>query len=163
VNGWTYDAAGNLTGDGTTTYGFDALGRLTGNSSIGRTRNYAYNGDGVLAASVANGTSTRYKQDLAGGLSKVLATTSGGVTSSYLYDSGADRLAALTGGVRTWYSTDSQGSVRQTLSDVAAVLSAQNYDPYGNPESDTTPVTFGYIGEPNVFGSENWTHRGAHI
>jgi hypothetical protein len=46
-------AANNLTGDGTISYGFDALGRLTG-------------------------TTTRYTQDLAGKVSRVLATTSGG-------------------------------------------------------------------------------------
>ena len=83
VNGWTYDAAGNLTSDGTSTYGFDALGRLTGTSATGQTRNYAYNGDGVLASSVANSTSTSYTQDLAGGLSQVLATTSGGATTNH--------------------------------------------------------------------------------
>ncbi|MBK9944704.1 MAG: hypothetical protein IPP13_24175 [Kouleothrix sp.] len=27
IDGFSYDAAGNLTGDGTTTYGYDALGR----------------------------------------------------------------------------------------------------------------------------------------
>ena len=71
VNGWTFDAAGNLRNDGTTSYGFDALGRLTGTTATGQTRNYAYNGDGTLASSVANGTSTSYTQDLAGGLSQV--------------------------------------------------------------------------------------------
>src|ERR1039457_7182328 len=75
--GWTYDAAGNLTNDGVTSYGFDALGRLTGTTALGQTRGYAYNGDGTLVSATANGTSTTYTQDLASGLSQVLATSSG--------------------------------------------------------------------------------------
>jgi YD repeat-containing protein len=40
VNGWVYGAAGNLTSDDTTTYHYDALGRLTGKSATGQARNY---------------------------------------------------------------------------------------------------------------------------
>ena len=38
----TRDAAGYLTNDGTTGFAYDALGRLTGTSATGQTRNYAY-------------------------------------------------------------------------------------------------------------------------
>jgi hypothetical protein len=41
VHGWTYDAGGNLTSDGASSYGFDALGRLTGTTAPGQTRGYA--------------------------------------------------------------------------------------------------------------------------
>lgn len=64
--GWTYDNAGNLQSDGTTTYTFDALSRLTGTSATGQTRAYAYNGDGTLVSATVNGTATSYAQDLAG-------------------------------------------------------------------------------------------------
>jgi YD repeat-containing protein len=37
--GWTYDAAGNLTADGSATYAFDALSRLTGTTSGNDHRN----------------------------------------------------------------------------------------------------------------------------
>ena len=140
MSGWTYGADGNLTNDGTTSYGLDVLRCLTGTTATGQTRNYAYNGDGVLASSVANGTNTSYTQDLAGGLSQVLSMTSGGATRDYLRDDSARLLADLANGTRTWYGTDNQGSVRQTLSEVAAVLSAQNYDPYGSPEGGANAV-----------------------
>ena len=39
-DGFTYDAAGNLTNDGTASYAYDALGRMTGRDST----TYAYNG-----------------------------------------------------------------------------------------------------------------------
>jgi YD repeat-containing protein len=107
VAGFTYAAAGNLTDDGTATYGYDALGRMTERDST----TYAYNGDGVL---VDDGT-TRYTQDLATPLSQVLQTTQGSATTDYLY--GMDRLAAVDGSNRTWYVGDALGSVRMTLDD----------------------------------------------
>ncbi len=110
VDGFTYDAAGNLTNDGATTYGYDALNRMT----IRSTTPYTYNGDGVL---VDDGT-TRYTQDLASPLTQVLQTTQGSTTTKYLY--GLDRLAAVAGSARTWYVGDALGSVRMTLDDAGA-------------------------------------------
>jgi RHS repeat-associated protein len=147
VIGWTYDAAGNLTNDGTTSYAFDALGRLTGTTATGQTRSYGYNGDNTLTSATVNGASTSYTQDQAGGISQMLASTSGGTTTDYLYANQSERLASLTSSIRTWYGTDNQGSVRQSLSDSGSVLGSQNYDPYGTPEGATHPATFGYTGE----------------
>jgi YD repeat-containing protein len=50
VSGFSYDAAGNLTNDGTATYGYDALGRMT----IRNTTPYTYNGDGALVFDPGN-------------------------------------------------------------------------------------------------------------
>jgi len=145
--GWDYDAAGNLTSDGVTSYGFDALGRLTGTNTSAQTQSYAYNGDGKLVSATANGASASYAQDLAGGMTQILASTSGGATSDYLRDDGAALIASLTVGVRSWYGTDNQGSVRQTLDDSGNVLTTQNYDPYGQPETASQIGSFGYTGE----------------
>ena len=136
VVGYTYDAAGNLTNDGTTTYTYDAAGRLT---QRGLT-SYSYNGDGVLLSDGA----TQYTQDLAAPLSQVLATTDGVTTTDYLY--GAERLAAVRGGTRIWYGSDALGSARQTLNDAGAVLGSVNYDPWGQVESGSVPM-FGFTGE----------------
>ncbi len=73
VVGWTYDAAGNLLDDGTTTYGYDTLNRLV--QQDGTTN--VYNGDGVL---ITSGVTT-YTQDLALPLSQVLQTTQGVTTT----------------------------------------------------------------------------------
>ncbi len=143
--GWTYDAAGNLTTDGTATYAYDALGRLTGTTAGSDNRNYAYDGDGTLVSATVDGRSTGYTQDLAGSLSQILGMTSGGVASDYLY--GADCLSALNGSTRTWYGTDTQGSVRQTIDDGGNVLAGQSYDPYGSPETSGQVGIFGYTGE----------------
>ena len=100
-------------------------------------------------ASIPTKSPPTVRQDLAAGQSQILNTTTQVLhpvsSTDYLY--GADRLASVTGGVRTWYGTDRRGSVRQTLSDVAAVLTTQNYDPYGIPEGGASAGTFGYAGE----------------
>jgi len=102
---------------------------LVGTNTSARTQSYAYNGDGTLVSATANGASASYAQDLAGGMSQILASTSGGITSDYLRDDGAALIASLTGGVRSWYGSDNQGSVRQVLDDSGAVLDTQSYDP----------------------------------
>ncbi len=145
--GWTYDAAGNLTTDGTATYAYDALGRLTGTTADSDNRDYAYDGDGTLVSATVDGTSTTYTQDLAGSLSQILASATGGTTSEYLRDHGGILLANVTGSTRTWYGTDTQGSERQTIDDGGNVLASQSYDPYGTPETSGQVSIFGYGGE----------------
>lgn len=120
VVGWQYDAAGNLVNDGTTTSTYDALNRLLTSTSAGQSRTNSYNGDGVLVAQTANGTTTRYTQDLAAPLSQVLQTAQGSTTTDYLY--GLERLASVSGGTRTWYGTDALGSVRVTMNDAIRAI-----------------------------------------
>ena len=67
VQGGTYDAAGNLTGDGTSTNSYDALGRLTAGNVGAQGSTYSYNGDGTLVGQASGGVATDYAQDLAGG------------------------------------------------------------------------------------------------
>jgi RHS repeat-associated protein len=136
VNGWTYDAAGNLTNDGTTSYAYDALSRLTTRGSVGQT----YNGDDVLVAQTSGSTTTRYAQDLASPLSQVLQIG----TTNYLY--GMERLAAQTGSTRTWYGADALGSVRQTLDAAGVPQATTSDDPWGQLQSGSVP-TFGVTGD----------------
>jgi len=95
VVGWSYDAAGNLLHDGTTTYAYDALGRLTSTTHNGATTTYAYTGDGVLVAQTTDSTTTRYTQDLVAPLSQVLQLTQGANRTDDVY--GHERLLALHG------------------------------------------------------------------
>jgi len=157
--------AGNLLGDGTNTYSYDALSRLTGLTPLSGTapaETYGYNGDGTLVTQTVGTAATQYAQDLASpsGQSEVLAATGTGapVTTDYLYGSGVERLGGQAGGVsgtRTWYGTDLAGSVRSTTDDGAnlsagsgaTVASPAGYDPYGAPEWRTPPAPFGYTGE----------------
>ncbi|MBX0329999.1 RHS repeat-associated core domain-containing protein [Oscillochloris sp. ZM17-4] len=137
VQGWSYDNAGNLLSDGTTTYTYDALGRTLTQGST----SYSYNGDGVLVQAGA----THYTQDLASPLSQILSDPSTGLgaggSANYLY--GLDRLASSAG---AWYLGDALGSVRQTLNASGAVLSTASYDPWGTPTSGMI-APFGFTGE----------------
>jgi RHS repeat-associated protein len=136
VSGWTYDAAGNLTNDGTTTYAYDALSRLTTRGAVTQ----AYNGDGTLVAATSGSTTTRYAQDLASPLSQVLQIG----TTNYVY--GMERLAAQTGSTRTWYGADALGSVRQTLDAAGVPQATTSDDPWGQVQTGSVP-TFGFTGE----------------
>ena len=71
--GYSYDNAGNLAADGTTTYTYDALSRTT----VRGATTYTYNGDGTLVAQATSGVTTRYTRDLAAPLSQVLQTKVG--------------------------------------------------------------------------------------
>ena len=141
VVGWTYGPAGNLTNDGTTTYTFDALNRLT---AQGNTTN-TYTGDGTLVAQTTGDTTTRFTQDLVSPLSQVLQRTVGSTTTAYVY--GHDRLLALDGIVQTWYGSDALGSVRQTLDSSGTPADVLHYDPWGTPQDGAAPPTFGFTGE----------------
>ncbi|NJM08578.1 hypothetical protein HC891_23920 [Candidatus Gracilibacteria bacterium] len=132
VIGFSYDAAGNLLSDGTTTSAYDALNRQT---SAGST-SYTYNGDGVLVQE----NSTAYTQDLASPLSQILHDG----TTSYVY--GHERLRAVNG---PWYLADALGSVRATLNDTGAALATATYAPFGTVETSAI-APFGFTGERQV-------------
>gem|GEM_PF-5798368 len=136
VSGWSYDAAGNLTSDGTTTSTYDALNRLT----VQGITNNAYNGDGVLVAQTTGSATISYTQDLIAPLSQILSDG----TSQYVY--GRDRLFGVAGGTRTWYLGDALGSVRQTFDDAGLVQQALRYDAWGVPQGSSI-APFGYTGE----------------
>jgi len=85
VDGWSYDAAGNLLSDRTTTFTYDALNHLLTTTKGSEQRANTYNGDGTLVAQTANGTTTRFTQDLVSPLSQILQTTQGTTTKHYVY------------------------------------------------------------------------------
>jgi len=154
VSGWSYDAAGNLTSDGTTTNTWDALNRLT----VQGTTNNAYNGDGVLVGQIVGSTAITYTQDLASPLSQILSDG----TNQYIY--GADRLFGVAGGTRTWYLSDALGSVRQTFDDAGFVQQALRYDAWGVPQGSSI-APFGYTGElqqgNQVYLRARWYNAGS--
>ena len=71
VVGWSYDAAGNLLSDSTTTYTYDALGATASRTVGGQTTSYSYTGDGMLVRATIGTTTTNYLQDLAAPLAQV--------------------------------------------------------------------------------------------
>jgi RHS repeat-associated protein len=64
----TYDKAGNLTGDGTISYTYDANGRMETASAFGVTTRYRYNGRGERVVKASSAASTYYVYDEQGHL-----------------------------------------------------------------------------------------------
>ena len=143
VDGWTYDAVGNLLNDGTTNYTYDTLNRLRRMAAPAAQSFYDYNGDGVLIARGVNSNFTRFSQDLALPLPQILQT-SWSSDDTFIY--GRDRFAMTNTWGRSWYSTDGIGSVRQTANDSGLPLSVGSYDPWGMPEHRSNGI-FGFTGE----------------
>ena len=125
VNGWSYDAVGNLLNDSTTSYAYDALSRVASTTRAGTTTTNAYTGDGTLVRQVTGATTTRYTQDLAAPLSQILQVV-GASTTTYLY--GHERLA-VNSSPRTWYLSDGLGSVRRTINGRAKTPSTVHRPP----------------------------------
>ena len=144
VVGQSYDGAGNLLGDGTNTYSYNALNQLTGTSS---NVSYAYNGDGALVSETQGPSTTRYLLDPTGGQSERLSRTANGTTTFYLRGWGAE-LADETSGTANWYVTDRLGSVRATTDAGGTVNAQYSYDAWGTP---TNPAgSYGFTGEPQT-------------
>jgi YD repeat-containing protein len=59
----TYNGNGELTYDGTFTYGYDAEGRLISASGAGNAASYAYDAQGRRKSKTVNGTTTLFVQD----------------------------------------------------------------------------------------------------
>ena len=143
-----YDANGNLTGDGTFTYGYDAENRLTSASGAGNTASYAYDAQGRRKLKTVNGTTTVSVTDA--GNREVLEYhgTSGAILRWYAHGLGSNdvlnqmNVAAST---RVTLIPDVQGSIIGTLDSSSGTLSKQGYLPYG--ASASAAGTFAYTGQ----------------
>jgi len=90
--------------------------------------------------STANGQTTTYALDLAGGLSQVLSDGA----HTYLY--GLDRLAQQSADSTGTFLPDGLGSVRQIANASGMVGQPWAYDPFGNPLGNP-PSHYGFAGE----------------
>jgi YD repeat-containing protein len=67
ATGYGFDSAGNMTGDGTYTYVFDAENRLTqANGTTGGSWNYAYDGNGLRVEKSQGSVGTLYWRAVSG-------------------------------------------------------------------------------------------------
>jgi RHS repeat-associated protein len=119
---YTWDNRGNQTSNGTLTFAYDAANRLVGVSGGGAEVAYGYNGDGLRVWRTANGQTSRYTWDLAGGLPQLL---SDGET---LYVPGVGQ---YRDGEWTYTLADGLGSVRQLADGQGYVVQRYDYSPFG--------------------------------
>jgi len=177
-SGYTTGSDNTLTGDGTFTYAYDAVGNMTSqtNVSTGQVTQYTWDYRNRLTnvlvktsagVTVTNETFTydmqgrRIGDDLNGTQTWTAYDQdnpyadfngSGTLTERYLYGRAIDTLFAKYGGsTAIWYLTDNVGSVRELVTTSGTVEDTITYDPFGNILSESNPSNcdrFKYTSEP---------------
>ncbi|MEV4757046.1 RHS repeat-associated core domain-containing protein [Micromonospora sp. NPDC049559] len=123
----SYDADGNLTSDGTTTYTWNGRGELTGLSREGFSASFGYSTDGRRLGRTVNGATTNYLYD---GLNPLQEKVNGAVTAT-MTSAGTDGWQLReSGGTTRRYLTDALGSTLG-LVDNAGAGASYAYDPFG--------------------------------
>jgi RHS repeat-associated protein len=144
----TYDPNGNLTSDGTFTYGYDAENRLTSASGAGNTASYAYDGQGRRKLKTVNGTTTVFVIDADNREVLEYDGASGAILRWYAYGLGSNDVLNqmdIAAATRTTFIPDIQGSIIGSLDSSSGALSKRGYLPYGASASATG--TFAYTGQ----------------
>jgi RHS repeat-associated protein len=144
----TYNANGNLTSDGTFTFGYDAENRLTSASGAGNTVAYTYDGRGRRKTKTVNGTTTVFVTDNDNREVLEYDGASGAILRWYAYGLGSNDVLNhmnIAAGTRATLVPDIQGSVIASLDSSSATLSKIGYLPYGKSASAAAP--FGYTGQ----------------
>lgn len=144
----TYDALGNLTGDGVHTYVWNVRNQLVqikqGTSVVA---SFSYDALGRRITRMESGASTAYLFD---GLNAV-QETQGAVVNPILTGLGIDqRFARNDSGGRTYFLMDRLGSTRALTNASGAMVNRYDYDPYGN----TTQTVAGFTNPYQYTGRE---------
>ncbi len=122
VSGWTYDAAGNVTNDGTHTYAYDAENRLI-SVDAGVTATYAYGPNGERVWKIAGGVTTYYYWGIG-------EKVSGSWTKFFVSGLGG-KLVEYSSSTTKFFVTNHLGSVAARM-DVSGTLSeTYRYLPFG--------------------------------
>lgn len=140
-SGYSYDANGSLLADGTRTYTYDDLARLTGVSTGATSVTYELDGDGNRWSETADGVTTQFDLDLRG-LPTLL------VAGDKAFLPGMPNLGYST--ANSWINsfTDAQGSVLATIDGAGTMSALARFDPYGAPRPGMSFSSgFGYAGE----------------
>lgn len=127
----SYDANGNLTGDSTNTYTWNARNQLSQITAGGVVQaSYTYDAMGRRTAkAIGGGTATQYLYDNANAVQETQGTT----INPILVGLGIDERYArndVTG--RTYFLTDALGSTIGLTDPTGAIQQQYSYDPYGN-------------------------------
>ena len=154
VNGLTlsYDSKGNLTGDGTWSYTFDASNRMTAASRSGTRATYEYDPLGRRSAKVVNGNRTEFLHD--GNeviIEYFINNGSPQIDRRFVYGQGLDeRLfvyagAGTTDSDRTSFHTDHLGSTIVTADHNGTMVESFTYSPDGDVD-DPSGNQYRYTG-----------------
>jgi RHS repeat-associated protein len=143
---FTYDARGNLTGDGTTVFAYDSENKLTA-ASGGASGTLAYDPMGRLYQLTASAT-TRFGYD---GVDRIAEYDGSNVVlRRYIHGPGIDNPIAWYEGSgfasRRFLSADERGSIVSVTDSAGAVITINSYDESGIPSANNAGA-FGYTGQ----------------
>jgi RHS repeat-associated protein len=126
---FSYDANGNLTGDGARTFEWDAENRLLAVNQGSQRSEFTYDGRGrrVRIVETDNGTVTSDRRYLWCGMKICEERNGGGSMVNKRFSS----KGVQEGGVSYYYATDHLGSVRELIDGSGLIRSRYDYDPYG--------------------------------
>ncbi len=127
----TYDANGNLTGDGVNTYAWDSRNQLAGISgSI--SANFAYDSSGRRAKKTVGGTTTQFLYDGLNPVQELDGNTPPGTLANLLTGPAIDELFTRTdANSPTNLLTDNLGSTIALTDSTGAITSNYSYEPFG--------------------------------
>jgi RHS repeat-associated protein len=143
----TYDANGNLTFDGTTTYTWDARNRLIQMSNGALFATFTYDALGRRVSKTINSSTTQYLYD---GNDIVAEIQNGVITATYLRSLNIDEPFLRSSAIAEYYHTDALGSVLTLTDQNGSVQTTYSYDPFGNTTtSGLSTNPFQYTGREN--------------
>ena len=148
-NGFSYDAAGNLTNDLGQTFTYDATGQQTTASYGGYSLTQSYDGDGLRVKKNDNGTVTYYlRSSVLGGQVVAETNSTGGWTRGYVY-LGSQLLAVQQQSSVYWMHEDPVTKSKRVTNSLGAVVSTIELDPWGADTPRSNNVAF----QPKKFTS----------
>lgn len=144
---FTYDGRGNLVSDGSRTFGYDALNRLTSVSGSA-SMSLSYDPLGRLYETTASSITTRLLYDGAELIGEY--NTSGVLQRRYVRGPGLDEPLVWYEGSgtsdRRWLVADERGSIVATTNSSGTATAVYAYDEGGQPNSWSGP-RFGFTGQ----------------
>ena len=146
---YSYDADGNLTGNGTDTYVWNARNQLTAIKQSGTTiASFSYDPLGRRIGTDFNGNAASYLYD---GLNAVQETHGSTATSILTGLAVDERFARTDLGGRTDFLSDALNSTIALTNSAGVIVEQYSYDPYGN----TTASASGFDNPYQYTGREN--------
>jgi RHS repeat-associated protein len=153
-NGFSYDAAGNLTNDLGQTFTYDATGQQATASYMSVQQ--SYDGDGLRVKKTENGTTRYYlRSSVLGGQVVAEMDTSGTWMRGYVYQGGS-LLAVQAGGVN-WVHEDPVTKSKRVTDSLGNVVSATELDPWGGDTNRSSNAAF----QPKKFTSYHRDDNGS--
>jgi RHS repeat-associated protein len=139
---------GNLTSDGSTTFGYDVENRLT-SATGAKSATLTYDPSGRLEKLVTGGSTSFYGYDGSNRLIEA-AATSGPISRRYVFGTGQDEALLWYEGTSTsdrrFLHTDHQGSIVAVSGGTGEATNVNRYDEYGVPLASNVGA-FQYTGQ----------------